>query len=77
MSEGLPRCAAEGVFFDHLTLTSNLLEISEESPSEMVDHLSTPPPYAVPAAHKNVEKTSKTNNWVLMSCNRKLMKWKE
>lgn len=50
MSDGLPR-SAEGFFFDRLTLTSNLLEISEESPSELVDHPSTPPPHAIPAPH--------------------------
>lgn len=65
MSEGLPRCA-EGFFFDHLTLTSNLLEISEESPSVTVNHPSTPPPHAIPGAHiKMFKKPQKqtTGRW--------------
>lgn len=55
LSEGLPR-TAEGFFFDRSTLTSNLLEISEESPSETDDHPSTTPPHVIPAAHINMFK---------------------
>lgn len=59
LSEGLPR-SAEGFFSDRLTLTSNLLETSEESPSEIVEHPSTTPPHAIPAAHiKMFEKPQK------------------
>lgn len=49
-SDGLLH-SSEGFFFERLTLTSNLSEISEESPSEEVDHPSTPPPQAIPAPH--------------------------